>query len=306
MLVDIVSKNGNLLLNVVQRPDGSLDPEVEQSLETLARWIAVHGEAIYGTRPWTVYGEGPVRAKGGHFKEDFTYTAKDIRFTTKGQTLYAIALGWPTDGRLLVRSLAKPADGRSNQVQRVTLLGHKGRLKFNQTAEGLEVVLPDKKVSDYTAALKINGKHFQPVRFEAAAEVIQSDAQGNLTLPADTAEVHGDQLGVESRAGIPNLGFWDKPADFATWMVNFSRAGVYDVTASIASPQGATEVLVEAGGLKIIGKTDPARDWDDFRTVSLGQLELAAGSKIPVKAAAAQPSSWKPVNLRWIKFTPVK
>jgi len=101
MLVDIVSKNGNLLLNVVQRPDGSLDPEAEQMLKEMADWIAIHGEAIYSTRPWQVYGEGPVRTKGGHFKEDFKYTAKDIRFTTKGKTLYAVALGWPEDGEVV-------------------------------------------------------------------------------------------------------------------------------------------------------------------------------------------------------------
>ena len=76
MLVDIVSKNGNLLINVVQRPDGSLDPEPEQILAEMARWIAINGEGIYETRPWLIHGEGPVRAKGGHFKEDFAYTAK--------------------------------------------------------------------------------------------------------------------------------------------------------------------------------------------------------------------------------------
>ena len=84
MLVDIVSKNGNLLINVVQRPDGSLDPEAEQVLEQMAAWIAINGEGIYETRPWLVHGEGPVMAKGGHFGEDFAYTAKDIRFTIMG------------------------------------------------------------------------------------------------------------------------------------------------------------------------------------------------------------------------------
>jgi alpha-L-fucosidase len=102
MLVDIVSKNGNLLLNVVLRPDGSLDPEVETMLHQLADWTAVNGEAIYGTRPWLVFGEGPTQVKGGAFKEDFTYTAQDIRFTTKGKTLYAIALGWPDDGKFVI------------------------------------------------------------------------------------------------------------------------------------------------------------------------------------------------------------
>ena len=115
MLVDNVSKNGNLLLNVVQRPDGSLDPEVEQMLEQLADWNAIHGEAIFGTRPWLVYGESAVKVKGGSFKEDFKYDAREIRFTTKGATLYAIALGWPEDGKLVVRSLAKPAGENVNK-----------------------------------------------------------------------------------------------------------------------------------------------------------------------------------------------
>ena len=75
MLVDIVSKNGNLLLNVVQRPDGSLDPEVEQMLKEMAAWNAINGEAIFGTRPWRIYGEGAVKAAGGNFKEDFAYSA---------------------------------------------------------------------------------------------------------------------------------------------------------------------------------------------------------------------------------------
>jgi alpha-L-fucosidase len=163
MLVDIVSKNGNLLLNVVQRPDGSLDPEVERMLQELAAWTAVNGEAIYRSRPWLVYGEGPVQAKGGHFKEDFTYTAKDIRFTTRGKTLYAIALGWPKDGRLVIKSLAKTSDARGNHLRRIELLGHKGKLKFNQTTEGLVVTLPEQKVSADTCALKITGDNLKPV-----------------------------------------------------------------------------------------------------------------------------------------------
>ena len=169
MLVDIVSKNGNLLLNVVQRPDGSLDPEVEQMLEQMAAWINIHGEAIYGTRPWSVYGEGAVKAQGGSFKEDFKYTFKDIRFTTKGKTLYAIALGWPEDGQLVVRSLAKPAGEQLNRITRVSLLGHKGKLKWTQTPEGLLVTLPAQKPSEYTAALKITGANLKPVQTAGSA-----------------------------------------------------------------------------------------------------------------------------------------
>ena len=162
MLVDIVSKNGNLLLNVVMKPDGSLDPEVETMLHQLADWRAVNGEAIYGTRPWEVYGEGAVTARGGAFREDATYSAKDIRFTTKGKTLYAIALGWPDDGKMAIRALAKTEDAKQNKISKVELLGYKGKLKFSQTTDGLVVELPDKKLSDLTCSLRITGSNLKP------------------------------------------------------------------------------------------------------------------------------------------------
>ena len=162
MLVDIVSKNGNLLLNVVLRPDGSLDPEVETMLHQLADWRSVNGEAIFGTRPWLVYGEGEVKAKGGAFKENFHYSAKDIRFTTKGPTLYAIALGWPEDSQITIRSLALTDDPAQNHIKRITLLGHRGKLKFTQTRDDLVVQLPSEKLSDLTCSLKINGTDLKP------------------------------------------------------------------------------------------------------------------------------------------------
>ena len=163
MLVDITSKNGNLLLNVVLRPDGTLDPEVETMLHQLADWSSVNGEAIYGSRPWLLYGEGEVKAKGGAFKENYQYSAKDIRFTTQGETLYAIALGWPDGGKFVIRSLGKSDDTTVNQIQSVKLLGHWGKLKFTQTTDDLVVELPDKKLSDLTCTLKITGTNLKPV-----------------------------------------------------------------------------------------------------------------------------------------------
>jgi len=168
MLVDIVSKNGNLLINVVQRPDGSLDPEAEQVLAEMASWIAINGEAIYGTRPWLVHGEGPVRAQGGHFKEDFAYTAKDLRFTSNGdRTLYAFALGWPTEGKLVIRSLAK-VPGVTGRIETVQLLGHPGPLKWTHEANGLTIELPDRRPCDYAVALKISGDNLRGFKPEPA------------------------------------------------------------------------------------------------------------------------------------------
>jgi alpha-L-fucosidase len=180
MLVDITSKNGNLLLNVVLRPDGSLDPEVETMLHQLADWTAINGEAIYGTRPWLVYGEGPMHAKGGAFKENFTYTAQDIRFTTKGKTLYAIALGWPDNGKFVIKSLAKTGDASINNIKRVELLGYQGKLKFEQTADGLTVELPAVKLSDLTCSLRIKGSNLKPAAPAATQTMITPDPDGRL------------------------------------------------------------------------------------------------------------------------------
>ena len=162
MLVDIVSKNGNLLLNVVQRPDGSLDPEVEQMLKEMAAWNAVNGEAIFGTRPWRIYGEGAVKAAGGNFKEDFAYSANDIRFTTKGPALYAFALGWPKDGKLVIKSLAKSSPQVEGEIKDVRLLGHKGKLAWSHTDDGLVITLPKKQPCKYAFAFKITGLKTTP------------------------------------------------------------------------------------------------------------------------------------------------
>lgn len=154
-LADVVSKNGNLLLNVVLRPDGSLDPEARRTVEDLADWMAVNGEAIHDTRPWTRCGEGPaLKIKTGSFKEDFHFSASDIRFTTKGGVLYAILLGRPADGKVTVKSLAAAA----GKVTSVELLGASEPVRWEQDASGLAATLPAKIPGRFALALKIKGE----------------------------------------------------------------------------------------------------------------------------------------------------
>ena len=109
-LIDIVSRNGNLLLSIPLRGDGTIDEDEHAFLTGLASWMQVHGGAIYGTRPFSVFGEGPPdAAAAGTFNEkrQRPYTTEDIRFVTKGDTLYAFAFVWPTDGKLLIKTLAR-------------------------------------------------------------------------------------------------------------------------------------------------------------------------------------------------------
>jgi alpha-L-fucosidase len=306
MLVDIVSKNGNLLINVVQRPDGSLDPEAEQVLDGMATWIGINGEGIYETRPWLVHGEGPVRAKGGHFGEDFAYTAKDIRFTSKGdQTLYAFALGWPADRKLVVRSLAKFPEVTA-KVTGVRLLGHPGELKWTHDADGLTVQLPEKQPCEHAVGLKIaveNLRGFKPELAVPPVPVIQPDASGNFALLADEAELHGQKINHERQGGQPNIGFWDDAHDWVSWKINVPQPGKFKVTAACAATSPNPPFVVELAGEKLEGQASQTGAWDKFAEFQVGVLEVKQAGQHVLKMRPRDAQSWKAINLRWVKLT---
>ena len=153
-LVDNVSKNGYLLLNVGPRPDGTIPEEAQAILKGIGRWLEVNGEAIYGTTPWHTSGEGPtVLSKGGAFNEGekLTYTSQDIRFTVKDNLLYATCLAWPGEG-ILIKTLKNLYP---NEVQSVKMLGVPGELEWSLTPEGLSIRVPPQGPCEHAFVFRI-------------------------------------------------------------------------------------------------------------------------------------------------------
>src|ERR1044072_1168790 len=150
-LADIVSKNGNLLLNIPVKGNGSIDDQEIAILEEIAAWMKINAECIFDTKPWKIFGEGPAttevaKLSGPGFNEGKgkAFTAADMRFTTKGDTLYAIVFGWPDDGKVKIKSLSDGNTLRPGAVSRVELVGG-GELGFPRNSEALEVTLPNNR-----------------------------------------------------------------------------------------------------------------------------------------------------------------
>ena len=159
-MVDTVSKNGIFILNIPGKPDGTIDSTERLILENIGAWMAANGEAIYATRPWTVFGEGPNTIKAGSFQGQSVQSlnSKDVRYTRNkaGTIVYAIALGWP-DGEMVLNALGADAPTKPGRIEHVELLGTRKPPKWRQTGSALHITLPDDRPdTDYAVALKIH------------------------------------------------------------------------------------------------------------------------------------------------------
>lgn len=158
ILCDVVSKNGNLLLSVPVKGNGTIDEKERAIVEEVGAWMKINSEAIYSTRPWKTFGEGPaiataapLTAQGFNEGKSKPLDAEDFRFTRKNDTLYAIFFGWPQNGSLMIRSLA------NERFQRVTLLGYNGAIESSRDTNGVMIKLPDQKPGNNAYVLKFDG-----------------------------------------------------------------------------------------------------------------------------------------------------
>lgn len=154
-LCDVVAKNGNMMLSVPMRGDGTIDEKEEAIVERIAAWMGRYGSALYGSRPWHLLGEGPTASRSGQFNEggqDTPYTPRDVRYVRKGAAVHAFTLGWPEDG------VARfPALARTGTPRRVTIPGDAQPLTFRRTAQALEVDLPSGLRNDIGVGLVVEG-----------------------------------------------------------------------------------------------------------------------------------------------------
>ena len=157
-LLDTVSKNGNLLLNVGPKSDGTIPDEARTVLLEMGDWLKLNGEAVFGTRPFTVFGEGPTKAPRNSTEKNSdiqTYASEDIRFTTRDGNLYATALGWPESGELQIHVLGSGLPYLGGNICSVALLGSDAPITFTQKPTGLFLKLPAQKPNDIAYVFRI-------------------------------------------------------------------------------------------------------------------------------------------------------
>jgi alpha-L-fucosidase len=156
-LVDIVSKNGCLLLNIGPQADGTIPAGDQEVLRAMGGWLKINGESIYGTKFWKIYGEGPTGVSTGHVSEskDQPFTSEDIRFTTKDGVVYATLLDWPQDGIATIKSLATGSAHWPGKINSIEMLGSNEAITWERTDKGLKVTLPQEKPCDFAYVLQL-------------------------------------------------------------------------------------------------------------------------------------------------------
>jgi len=279
-LIDIVSKGGNYLLNVGPTAEGVIPEESVKRLEEVGKWLAVNGEAIYGTTaspfkklPWG-------------------------RCTQKPGKLYLHVFDWPK-GELVV-------PGLKNRVTKAYLLADPNRasLSVSAGADAVSIKVPAEAPNKIASVvvLEIEGTP------EVTAYLTRPAADGSITLAAAEATVHGDAAHYESGGGKDNIGFWTKQDDWVSWDFEATGAGKYEVEVTFACEEAAagSQYTVAVGQSKISGKVEPTGAWNKFVTRKLGIVEIAQAGRQTLSVKADDMPHGAVMNLKAVKLIPAK
>jgi alpha-L-fucosidase len=273
--VDIVSKGGNYLLNVGPTAEGEIPLESIERLKAVGNWMAVNGDAIYGTIPV------PCRAPSWG------------RLTQKGDQVFILIFEWPEDGKLRVPIMAA-VDGchllADAARQFKTAVGDDG------LAIELSGVAPDPICS--VVVLDVAGT------VEGMTPLTRQSEDGKLELLASEAKLLGNQLRIERIEGKANIGYWTDDSDSVEWKCVVEEGGEFLVEAEVAT-LGKSQFTIQFDSAKLVAEVDPTRGYDKFQTVELGRLRLPESEKT-VLSVKPNPTSWQPINLRRLLLTPVE
>jgi len=302
-LIDTVAKNGVVLLNISPMADGTIPDDQRKVLLELGDWLNLNGEAIYGTRPWQTFGEGPTVEPEGGFRDHgkflkLEYSEKDIRYTQSkgGGTVYAFTLGWPGPEALF--SAVKVVS--AGPTAKVELMGYAGTLKHTINDEGRLIVhLPELNESQrpcqHAYSFKLTG-----FGLEAATPIQQAQA---IILPADQAVLDGDKLGLEKKTAQSNIGFWDDPSESIHWLARIPSAGAYAVSGEFASVSSGHTLVIDAAGQMITFEAPNTGSFSRPDSVNAGRLHFDQPGVHHI-TLSAKPPNWAAVNVWELRLVP--
>ncbi|MCH7905270.1 MAG: alpha-L-fucosidase [Armatimonadetes bacterium] len=311
-LIDIVSKNGQLLLNISPMADGTIPGNQRKVLREIGLWLLfTNGEAIYNTRPWLIYGEGPTQMrKGGHFVGRVDYTREDIRYTQSkdGKTLYAIMLGVP-NGDVTLKSVS--ASGITN----VSMLGiGQWQVDWSSNELGQLVIQAPDLVSHFEETpLYLN---HSPKKLVAYVFVltgpdfeVHPDAMFGsnnvIRLSAENAVVEGGKAGTETHGELTNIGFWNDANEKLHWLAYIKKPGEYRVRGTFATASGETKVRLSVEGQSVDFEIP---NWGDWRTPQVvkpsGTIRFEKPGVYKFTLAPTPGVEWHAINVFSIELAP--
>jgi alpha-L-fucosidase len=276
-LVDIASKGGNYLLNVGPTCLGEIPQPSIERLQEIGKWMKVNGESIYATTA------SPFRR--------LPWGRCTKKLNDGGATLYLHVFDWPKDGKLVV-------PGLRNEVRSAWLLATDKTLQTVTGEGGLVVEVPAELLDpiDTVVVLEVKGK------LDIEKVLPGQDADGTMVLPAPLAEIHGSTAQVESKGGQPNIGYWTNARDWVSWQFKIGKGGRFDVMATVATPAQSSRFEVAVGEQKLTAQVEKTGDYETFKTVKLGQVQLEKGThELSIKPMRG---AWQAINLRSVVLKP--